>query len=144
MSAVAEVVVTLPERHAAQEQVVRESRRFNVLQCGRRFGKTTLGVDLAVEMALDGFPVAWYAPTYKLLAEPWREIVRATRDVTTELSQQDKRVELVTGGVIDCWSLDHPDAGRGRKYARLVVDEAAHARNLQIARSPGSGPLPRP
>ena len=99
-----EIVVTRPVLHAAQELVVSEARRFNVLQCGRRFGKTTLGVDLAIDPALDGKPAAWFAPTYKLLAEAWREIVRATRDVTAKISQQDKRVELITGGSIDCWS----------------------------------------
>jgi hypothetical protein len=125
-----EIVVTRPVLHAAQEQVVSEARRFNVLQCGRRFGKTTLGVDLAIDPALDGKPAAWFAPTYKLLAEAWREIVRATRDVTAKISQQDKRIELITGGSIDCWSLDTPDAGRGYKYARAVIDEAGIVRDL--------------
>jgi hypothetical protein len=128
-----EIVVTRPVLHAAQEQVVSESRRFNVLQSGRRIGKTTLGVDLAIDPALDGKPAAWFAPTYKLLAEAWREIVRATRDVTAKISQQDKRVELITGGSIDCWSLDTPDAGRGYKYARAVIDEAGIVNNLQDA-----------
>jgi hypothetical protein len=128
-----EIVVTRPVLHAAQELVVSEARRFNVLQCGRRFGKTTLGVDLAIDPALDGKPAAWFAPTYKLLAEAWREIVRATKDVTAKISQQDKRVELITGGSIDCWSLDTPDAGRGYKYARAVIDEAGIVRDLQEA-----------
>jgi hypothetical protein len=130
LSATTEIVLTRPELHAAQQQVVDEARRFNVLQCGRRFGKTTLGVELLLDPALDGKPAAWFAPTYKLLAEPWREIVRATKDVTERLSQQDKRVELITGGSIDCWSLDTPDAGRGYRYARAVIDEAGIVRDL--------------
>lgn len=128
-----EIVVTRPLLHGAQQQVVDEARRFNVLQCGRRFGKTTLGVDLAIDPALDGKPAAWFAPTYKLLAEAWRELVRATKDVTARVSQQDKRIELITGGSIDCWSLDTPDAGRGYKYARAVIDEAGIVRDLQEA-----------
>jgi hypothetical protein len=125
-----EILVTRPTLHTAQEQVLSEARRFNVLECGRRFGKTTLGVDLVIDPALDGKPTAWFAPTYKLLAEAWREIVRATQDVTARVSQQDKRLELITGGSIDCWSLDTPDAGRGYKYARAVIDEAGIVRDL--------------
>ena len=128
--ATTEILVVRPELHAAQEQVISEARRFNVLECGRRFGKTTLGVDLVIDPALDGKPAGWFAPTYKLLAEAWREIVRATRDVTARISQQDKRLELITGGSIDCWSLDTPDAGRGYRYARAVIDEAGIVRDL--------------
>lgn len=122
-----------PQLHAAQQQVVDEARRFNVLQCGRRFGKTTLGVDLDVDTALDGAPAAWFAPTYKLLNEAWREIVRACHDITDRITRQEHRLELITGGVIECWSLDNPDAGRGRKYKRVVIDEAGIVRDLEQA-----------
>lgn len=129
--ALAEILLVRPELHWAQEQVLAECRRFNVLQCGRRFGKTTLGVELAMETAIDGKPAAWFAPTYKLLNEAWREIVRAMKDVTARVSIADHRVELITGGTIDCWSLDNPDAGRGYKYARAIIDEAGTVKDLQ-------------
>ena len=32
-------------------------------------------------------------------------------------------MELSTGGVIDAWSMDTVDPARGRKYARVVLDE---------------------
>ena len=32
-------------------------------------------------------------------------------------------------GVLEIWPLDSPDAGRGRAYAALVVDEAAMVLN---------------
>jgi len=128
-----EIVVVRPVLHAGQQQVIREAKRFNVLECGRRFGKTTLGLDVLLDTALAGKPAAWFAPTYKLLAEPWREIVRATRDLVTGVNQQARRVELITGGSIDCWSLDTADAGRGYKYARVVIDEAGIVRDLEPA-----------
>jgi len=40
---------------------------------------------------------------------------------------------LITGGVVEFWSLEDPDAGRSRKYRRVVVDEAAMIRNLEDA-----------
>jgi hypothetical protein len=131
--ATTEIVVTRPILHRAQQLVVNGAKRFNVLQCGRRFGKTTLGVDLAIDPALDGFPVGWFAPTYKILADAWREIVAATKDITDKLDLKDHRIELITGGVLEFWSLDTPDPGRSRKYKRVLVDEAGIVRNLEDA-----------
>lgn len=126
-----ELVVRLRPRHAAQAQIVREAKRFNVLQCGRRFGKTTLGVDLDLDVALEGLPVGWFAPTYKLLDEAWRDVQRAAREVIVATDRQQRRLEFVGGGVLEFWSLDHPDPGRGRKYARVVIDEAGIVRDLE-------------
>lgn len=39
-------------------------------------------------------------------------------------------MELITGGIIEVWSLTNEDAGRGRKYQRVVIDEAAMVANL--------------
>ena len=37
------------------------------------------------------------------------------------------------GGVIEAWSLDSTDSGRGRAYALVVIDEAAMVVNLEDA-----------
>jgi hypothetical protein len=123
--------VHLRTRHQAQQQIVGEAERFNVLQCGRRFGKTTLGVDLAVERAIESAPVGWFAPTYKLLDEAWREVRKAVTDVVVNVDKQQRRLELIGGGVIEFWSLDNVDPGRGRKYALVIVDEAGIVRDLE-------------
>lgn len=104
-----------------------------MLACGRRFGKTTLGVNLAAQASLDGRPVGWFSPTYKLLAEAWRELKRTLGPVTLQKSETEHRLELLTGGVLECWSLDDADAGRGRAYGRVIVDEAAMVKNLEEA-----------
>ena len=46
-------------------------------------------------------------------------------------NQQERRLELHGGGVIEMWSLDSPDAGRGRAYAVIVIDECALVPNLE-------------
>ncbi len=53
--------------------------------------------------------------------------------VTISSSVQERQIRLVGGGVIDFWSLEHVDAGRGRKYGRVVVDEAGVVRDLETA-----------
>lgn len=128
-----EVVIKLKKRHANQEQIIQTAKRFNVLKCGRRFGKTALAEELVIEPALDGFPVAYYAPTYKDLHPFWMEIVSIVRDITAFKSEQLKQIRLITGGVIDMWSLEEPDSGRGRKYKRVVIDECEKAKKLDIA-----------
>lgn len=119
--------------HAGQRRVIDEAARFNVLECGRRFGKTTLGEQLLIEPALAGDPVAWFAPSYKLLSEVWREVLSTLKPMQPTVSRQEHRIELFTRGVIDFWSLDQPDAARGRKYKRVVIDEAGIVRDLEIA-----------
>lgn len=110
-----------------------EARRYNILACGRRFGKTRLGIDLIIEPALYGRPTGWFAPTYKLLLEPWRELKHVLAPVIGRSSEAERRIELITGGSIDCWSLDDPNAGRGYKYRRVIIDEAAMVRYLEEA-----------
>ena len=119
--------------HPAQEQVIRESSRWNLLACGRRWGKTVLGMDRLIEPALQGFPCAWFAPNYRYLAETWRTMLDMLQPVLAGKNEQERRIELIGGGAIECWSLDSPDAGRGRKYKRIVVDEAAIVPDLETA-----------
>ncbi len=119
--------------HQAQTQIIDSHARFNVLACGRRFGKTALGIELAERVALQGQPVGWFSPTYKFLSEAWRDIKLSLAPVTRFKSETEHRLELIDGGVLECWSLDDPDAGRGRKYARVIVDEAAMVRQLEDA-----------
>ena len=59
--------------HPAQAIVKRGMGRFNVVNCGRRFGKDILAQDRAVKFALkEHFPVAWLAPSYRMLADNFR------------------------------------------------------------------------
>jgi hypothetical protein len=121
--------IKLQKPHSAQAKVIREAKRFNVVICGRRWGKTELGIDRAVDTMLLGYPVAWLAPTYKSLSEVWRKMCRLLAPIAETIDKQEKRIVLITGGSVDFWSLDNPDAPRGRKYKRIIWDEAALHRN---------------
>jgi hypothetical protein len=125
--------LTLPRPHAAQKQVIEGAKRFNAVCCGRRWGKTELGMDRLIQPALQGKPVAWFAPNYKLAAPVWRELQNRLHPVTRDVNQQERRLELKGGGSLEMWSLDSPDSGRGRAYACVVVDEAALIPNFENA-----------
>jgi len=49
-----EIKLQLPAPHAAQLRVIQEAKRFNVICCGRRWGKTVLGTDRLIHAALQG------------------------------------------------------------------------------------------
>jgi phage terminase large subunit-like protein len=125
-----QIRLELPQRHAAQQQIIDEARRYNVACCGRRFGKTSLGLDLCIDPMLDGLPVGWFSPTYKTLSESWREVQTTLRTLTASANSSEHRLELITGGVLEMWSLQDHDAGRSRKYRRVIVDECAVVRDL--------------
>lgn len=123
-SGTAEAVVRLQRQHPGQTQIVDHPARFKVVMCGRRFGKTQLGVRRACDVALAGHPVGWFAPTYKYVLEVWRELLQRLKPVISRSNDQERRIELVTGGVIEMWTMDTPDPGLGRKYKLAVIDEA--------------------
>jgi hypothetical protein len=90
-------------------------------------------MDRLIQVALQGKPVAWFSPSYRLLGDVWRELLSVLAPVISQKSEQEKRLELIGGGVIELWSLDSPDAGRSRKYAVVVIDEAAMVSALEQA-----------
>jgi hypothetical protein len=127
---IASTRIEIDRPHTGQVRVMRDRKRFNVIRCGRRWGKTTFGEIVGCETALAGQNLGWFAPTYKYLLEPWRDFCRILRPAIASKNEQEKRIELVTGGVIDFWSTDTDDPARGRKYHRVVVDECGIMSNL--------------
>jgi hypothetical protein len=130
----AEVEVSLPRPHAGQLRLdgILSDSRFGVVMCGRRFGKTKYGIYRACKAALEGKRVGWFAPTYKYALEAWREISHRLRPAAKSVSEQEKRIELLTGGVIECWTMDTQDPARGREYHLVILDEAGIVRDLDV------------
>lgn len=116
--------VKLLRRHPGQQRIFDSPARFRVVMCGRRWGKTAFGVREACDAAISGKPVGWFAPNYKYVTEVWRELLGRLGPIIARSNDQERRIELVTGGVIEVWTMDGPDPGLGRKYALIVVDEA--------------------
>lgn len=122
----------LPTLHPAQKQILENAKRFNHLRCGRRFGKTTLIEELS-SISLDGKRVGVWFPTYKDLSEVWKDLKKTYGPIIRRQNEQLKQIELLTGGLIDFWSMEEPDSGQGRKYHRAIIDEAAKAPKLYQA-----------
>src|SRR5690606_11877389 len=67
----------IPHLRDDQRAIAGHPARFKVVACGRRWGKTTLGLALAVAHARQGRRVWWVAPTYRLAFQPWRTLKAA-------------------------------------------------------------------
>jgi len=127
------VKLTLPKYHNSQQEIHDNLNRFNVLCNGRRWGKDVIQRNYAVEGMLSGYPVAWYEPNYKVLVENWDWLVNTLAPITTDKSEQEKRLQIATGGNITMWSLEDKDASRGKHYKRVIINEAAKVAHLQYS-----------
>lgn len=124
----------LLDLHEGQRRVLREARRFNVCALGRRFGKTELAKRLLCETAyVGGGRAAYCAPTNKAMNEFWTELKGLLAGHIASKSEQNHRLSLRTGGIIELWSMEYPERPRGRHYRRVVFDEAAQVTKLGLA-----------
>ena len=110
-----------------------EASRFNILKCGRRFGKSTLSIYNATAALMEGKVCAYFAPTYKDAQEWWNEITSRLASIITAKDATMKQIRTITGGKLDVWSFDNPDSGRGRKYHLVQIDECEKGGNFEKA-----------
>jgi hypothetical protein len=119
--------------HPGQAEIHQSLKRFNVLDCGRRFGKDIIERNYACEGLLSAEPVSWYEPEYKSLLENWNWFCQTLHPIIKRKSDQEKRLDLTNGGFIEMWSLQDKDASRGRHYKRAVINEAAKVPHLDYS-----------
>lgn len=117
--------MTLPAPFPWQRQVTAGARRFNVLCLGRRAGKTHYGVDRIAAPDVLAYPNAWFTPSYRYMAEVWRDVGNRLSPIITRQNAAERRMDFVTGGSLEFWTMIDTRAGMGRKYRRVIIDEAA-------------------
>jgi hypothetical protein len=130
-TAIREVHIDLQEPHADQIKAYSLRSRFFAIRCGRRWGKTALDINMAVDEVLDGHYVGWFAPEYKFIAEAYRELA-SVLDPIKKTASRDGVFQAITGGRIDFWSLENEIAGRSRKYHLVIIDEGAFTKATML------------
>ena len=112
--------------HRGQRTVKHYARRFNVVICGRRWGKTDYSVELCLESILLGHFVGLYAPVFKDIVDTWNAIKARLKPLISKIDESKYIIHFITGGKIEFWSLKDKsckEVSRGRKYHRVIYDE---------------------
>lgn len=120
----------------AQDVIARDRHRFRVLNCGRRFGKTTLAVEeIKAAMVFQAKRVAYIAPTYQQARDiAWEKLKRELAPIISNINES--RLELKThskdGGesVLFLRGWESVETLRGQNFDFVVIDEVAMMRNF--------------
>ena len=122
---------SLPQLHAGQAAAywALQPHRFKVLRCGRRFGKTEFAKTWIVQGLLQGCECAWLAPQHMIWSEVYTDLASLLRPLLDTSSKTAAVMRMTTGGRLDFWTLENAIAGRGRRYHRIIIDEAAFAKD---------------
>jgi hypothetical protein len=128
-----EGVVVRP--HKAQREVLQNLKRFNVLDCGRRWGKTKIAAHIILKEARKPKQMLWWvAPTYKIVKRGYKEILRQlppdvlAHDPPPETNFDAGRsviLKFKNGTVMEFYSAERPEGMLGEGVDFAVLDEAA-------------------
>ena len=118
-----------PRRH--QDEVHRARRRFSVVVCHRRFGKTVMAINELIHEALlcprERPRFAYIAPLYRQAkAAAWDYLKAYTAAIPgREVHESELRVTLPGDRQVRLYGADNPDALRGIYLDGVVLDEFA-------------------
>jgi hypothetical protein len=122
----------------AQNAIAFDLHRFRVLNCGRRFGKTSLAIEEIKGKAL-GKPsrIAYTAPTYQQARDiAWEPLKKELRAVSTSVNEArlEIRTRAMGGGesfiILRGW--EAIETLRGQSLDFIVPDEVALYRNFWV------------
>lgn len=120
----------------AQSNIASDTHRFRVVNCGRRFGKTTLAVLEMVAKAVYGNDrmICYIAPTYQQARDiAWQELKKIAQPAINKVNESRLEITLNTtqGGTstIRLQGWESIETLRGQKFHFVVVDEIASMRN---------------
>lgn len=121
----------------AQSQIAKDTHRFRVLNCGRRFGKTTLAIweILGKAISKSDRNVVYIAPTYQQARDiAWRDLLKICDPVIEKINESRLEVTIHTqdGGKsrIAFRGWESVETLRGQRYDFVVIDEVAMMRDF--------------
>jgi phage FluMu gp28-like protein len=120
--------IELPNPHVNQQVILDSSKRFRVVMCGRRFGKSELSQIEIIVNALQGKQVAYITPTYQL-ARVFFD--RLTKAIPFENNKSELSIKFPNDGAVYFFTGERLDNLRGRKFHFIVIDEASFIPNLE-------------
>lgn len=118
--------------HQSQAIIALDRRRFRVLCCGRRWGKTTLAIDqIKGRAAIPNSRIAYIAPTYQQARDiAWDQLKTDCREVAKTINESRLEIKLVNGSWIALRGWESIETLRGQKFDLIVLDEVAMMRDF--------------
>lgn len=120
--------------HSKQKEIhnsiINESYKYYILNIGRQFGKTMLGINQMLYWAINhkGCNIAWVTPIYKQSKKVFDEMEKVTK--SSGLFEYNRSDLTISGfnSQIQFFSGERPDNIRGNTFDYLIVDEMAFTR----------------
>ncbi|WPQ65524.1 terminase family protein [Chitinophaga sancti] len=128
--------IQLKRPHVNQQKVIDCNSRFIVLQCGRRFGKSTVAQIISVKKLLSSPKsfVGYVAPTFDLCKLFYKEIIETLpAQLIKSENKAELQIELINGSFVKFHSGEALQSFRSRKYHLVIIDEAAFIPDLKDA-----------
>ena len=125
-------IVEVPYRpREYQLEVHKNRKRFSVLVCHRRFGKSVLSINELIKTAADKprSLCAFIAPTYRqgksIAWEYLKFYTQPLLKIGGTRNESELRIDLFNGSRIQIFGADNPDSIRGMGFDAVVLDEYA-------------------
>jgi len=108
----------------------KDTARFFVMVCGRRFGKTTASAMEATYYASQPDKKIWlvglsYDKADLMFREVWKNMVIGRANDIERASEKERFIKFKWGTTVEAKSADNPDSLVGEGLDLLVIDEAA-------------------
>lgn len=119
-----------PREH--QQKIHDHLKRFNVLVCHRRFGKTVLSINSLIRAALTSQKIeprfAYIAPFFNQVKDiAWSYLKQFSLVIPgTSVNESELRIDFPNGSRIRLYGADNPDRLRGIYLDGIVFDEYAN------------------
>jgi hypothetical protein len=120
--------IEVPNAHINQKAILESQARFNVLMCGRRFGKSELSQIKMIKTASFGEQIAYITPTYKLAKVFFNKLAAA---LPFPNNQSNLTMQFPNKGSVEFFTGERLDNLRGRKFHGVIIDEASFIPNLE-------------
>ena len=119
-----------------QAQVAKDLHRFRVINCGRRWGKTTLAVEEIKGVALyKEARICYIAPTYQQARDiAWQMLIKELKPITKKVNESRLELEVhntkKSTSLIQLRGWEAVETLRGQAFDFIVLDEVAMYRNF--------------
>lgn len=120
-----------------QSEIVSDTHRFRVVNCGRQFGKTTLAIEEMKGMALSKeCTIVYIAPTIQQARDiAWATMKKEFENIivkSKEAPSLEMEVRTKRGGIstIKLRGWEAIETLRGQQFDFMVIDEVASMRNF--------------